>query len=188
MIHFWGDFSFPFSAHHGGAVSQSCARTGFFAFFIRRKTGFLFCGNLLSLDRENDFAQAFIFPSWSLHPGSRSDRAGPGLGRGMWGWLIRYSYVIGRGNTATAYLQAGMIRPVPDATADAVVDVQGGSGRRVPRTPKVSCFACSFCRWQNVNDRKNEERSRLDGEKTTQRPIAEGQGSAENLLGGNIIE
>ena len=108
------------------------------------------------------------------------------VGEGEWGW--KSCYVIGRGNTATAYLQAGMIRPVPGATADAVVDVQGGSGRRVPRTPKVSCFACSFCRWQNVSDRKNEERSRLDGEKTTQRPIAEGQGSAENLLGGNIIE
>ena len=39
-----------------------------------------------------------------------------------------HSYVIGRGNTATAYLQAGMIRPVPDATADAVVDVQAGAG------------------------------------------------------------
>ena len=157
------------------------------AFWFLRGPAFLLCGNLLSLDRENDCVRPFIFPGWSLQSGSRSDRAGPGLGRGMWGCMI-HSYVIGRGNTATAYLQAGMIRPVPDATADAVVDVQGGSGRRVPRTPKVSCFACSFCRWQNVSDRKNEERSRLDGEKTTQRPIAEGQGSAENLLGGNIIE
>ena len=151
------------------------------------KPTFLFCGNLLSLDRENDCARSFIFPGWCVPSGSRSDRAGPGLGRGMWGWLIRYSYVIGRGNTATAYLQAGMIRPVPGATADAVVDVQGGSGRRVPRTPKVSCLSCSFCRWQNVSDRENEERSRLDGEKTTQRPIAEGQGCAGNLLGGDII-
>ena len=99
-----------------------------------------------------------------------------------------HSYVIGRGNTATAYLQAGMIRPVPGATADAVVDVQGGSGRRVPRTPKVSCFACGKREQKKSSCRKNEERSRLDGEKTTQRPIAEGQGSAENLLGGNIIE
>ena len=62
------------------------------------------------------------------------DPIGPalGLGRGMWGCMI-HSYVIGRGNTATAYLQAGMIRPVPDATADAVVDVQvqrtGGESR-----------------------------------------------------------
>ena len=103
------------------------------------------------------------------------------VGEGEWGCMI-HSYVIGRGNTATAYLQAGMIRPVPDATADAVVDVQGGSGRRVPRTPKVSCL---FCR---KRAEKNEERSRLDGGKTTQRSIAEGQGSAENLLGGNIIE
>ena len=48
-----------------------------------------------------------------------------------------HSYVIGRGNTATAYLQAGMIRPIPDATVYAVVDVQGESGRRVLRTPKL---------------------------------------------------
>ena len=44
-----------------------------------------------------------------------------------------HSYVIGRGNTATAYLQAGVIRPAPGATADAVVDVQvqrtGGESR-----------------------------------------------------------
>ena len=52
-----------------------------------------------------------------------------------------HSYVIGRGNTATAYLHAGMIRPVPDATADAVVDVQGGSGRRVPQKPKGFLFS-----------------------------------------------
>ena len=66
------------------------------------------------------------------------DPIGPvlGLGRGMWGGMI-HSYVIGRGNTATAYLQAGMIRPVPGATADAVVDVQGGSGRRVPQEAKL---------------------------------------------------
>ena len=106
------------------------------AFCFLRGPAFLFCGNLLSLDRENSFAQAFIFPGWSLHSGSRSDRAGPGLGRGMWGCMI-HSYVIGRGNTATAYLQAGMIRPVPGATADAVVDVQGGSGRRVPQEAKL---------------------------------------------------
>ena len=55
------------------------------AFCFLRGPAFLFCGNLLSLDRENDCALPFIFPSWSLHPGSRSDRAGPGLGRGMWG-------------------------------------------------------------------------------------------------------
>ena len=64
------------------------------------------------------------------------DLIGPVLGwGGEWGW--KSCYVIGRGNTATAYLQAGMIRPVPDATADAVVDVQGGSGRRVPQEAKL---------------------------------------------------
>ena len=50
----------------------------------------------------------------------------------MWGCMI-HSYVIGRGNTATAYLQAGVIRPAPGPTADAVVDVQvqrtGGESR-----------------------------------------------------------
>ena len=106
------------------------------AFCFLRGPAFLFCGNLLSLDRGTDCARPFIFPGWSLQSGSRSDRAGPGLGRGMWGCMI-HSYVIGRGNTATAYLQAGMIRPVPDATADAVVDVQGGSGRRVPQEAKL---------------------------------------------------
>ena len=135
MIHFWGDFSLSFSAHHGGGCSRNLAsHRPSQAFCFLRGPAFLFCGNLLSLDRENSFAQAFIFPGWSLHSGSRSDRAGPGLGRGMWGCMI-HSYVIGRGNTATAYLQAGMIRPVPGATADAVVDVQGGSGRRVPSQP-----------------------------------------------------
>ena len=114
------------------------------AFCFLRGPAFLFCGNLLSLANQNGCARPFIFPGWFVPSGSRSDRAGPGLGRGRWGW--KSCYVIGRGNTATAYLQAGMIRPVPDATADAVVDVQGGSGRRVPRTPKVSCFACGKTR------------------------------------------
>ena len=121
------------------------------------------------------------------------DPIGPalGLGRGMWGWLIRYSYVIGRGNTATAYLQAGMIRPVPGATADAVVDVQGGSGRRVPQKPKGFLFSpaektrtTKSLRWHEGGE------GNAPGwvERNAQRPIAEGQGSAENLLGGNIIE
>ena len=140
---FLGGFFFSFFLpRHGGRSPQGAPGLGFSLDFSGGGPTFLFCGNLLSLDRGNGFAQAFIFPGWFVHSGSRSDRPGPGLGRGMWGWLIRYSYVIGRGNTATAYLQAGMIRPVPDATADAVVDVQGGSGRRVPRTPKVSCLSC----------------------------------------------
>ena len=77
----------------------------------------------------------FILPGWSslLVP----DPIGPVLGwGGEWGWLI-HSYVIGRGNTATAYLHAGVIRPAPGPTADAVVDVQGGSGRRVPQEAKL---------------------------------------------------
>ena len=56
-----------------------------------------------------------------------------------------HSYVIGRGNTATAYLQAGMIRPVPDATADAVVDVQvqrtGGESRLKDEEVVLFCLA-----------------------------------------------
>ena len=44
-----------------------------------------------------------------------------------------HSYVIGRGNTATAYLQAGKIRPFPATNRSAVVDVQSlADGRRVP--------------------------------------------------------
>ena len=56
-----------------------------------------------------------------------------------------HSYVIGRGNTATAYLQAGMIRPVPGATADAVVDVQvqrtGGESRLKDEEVVLFCLA-----------------------------------------------
>ena len=142
---FLGGFFFIFfRPPRWGRSLKAAPGPGFSLDFSGGGPAFLLCGNLLSLDRENGFAQAFIFPSWSLHSGSRSDRAGPGLGRGMWGW--KSCYVIGRGNTATAYLQAGMIRPVPGATADAVVDVQGGSGRRVPRTRKVSCFACGKTR------------------------------------------
>ena len=49
-----------------------------------------------------------------------------------------HSYVIGRGNTATAYLHAGVIRPAPGPTADAVVDVQAALGRRVPGEATLS--------------------------------------------------
>ena len=134
---FLGGFLFSFFLPHlRGRSLKAAPGLGFSPVLSGGRPTFLFCGNLLSLDRENDCARPFIFPGWSLHPGSRSDRAGPGLGRGMWGCMI-HSYVIGRGNTATAYLQAGMIRPVPGATADAVVDVQGGSGRRVPQEAKL---------------------------------------------------
>ena len=107
----------------------------------------------------------------------------------MWGW--KSCYVIGRGNTATAYLQAGMIRPVPGATADAVVDVQGGSGRRVPQKPKGFLFSpaektrtTKSLRWHEGGE------GNAPGwvERNAQRPIAEGQGSAENLLGGKYFE
>ena len=60
-----------------------------------------------------------------------------------------HSYVIGRGNTATAYLQAGMIRPVPGATADAVVDVQvqrtGGESRLKDKLEPESKKPVSEC-------------------------------------------
>ena len=130
---FLGGFFFIFFLpRHGGRSPQAAPGLGFSLDFSGGKPTFLLCGNLLSLDRGNGFAQAFIFPGWFVPSGSRSDRAGPGLGRGCWGWLI-HSYVIGRGNTATAYLQAGVIRPAPGPTADAVVDVQvqrtGGESR-----------------------------------------------------------
>ena len=87
-----------------------------------------------------------------------------------------HSYVIGRGNTATAYLQAGMIRPVPGATADAVVDVQvqrtGGESRL--KDERVVLFS-----WRknarSVPAGREDGHSRLDGEETLQRPNAEGR-------------
>ena len=101
-----------------------------------------------------------------------------------------HSYVIGRGNTATAYLQAGMIRPVPGATADAVVDVQvqrtGGESRL--KDERVVLFFLAEKRAERTCGGKEDGHSRLDGEETLQRPNAEGRCSAENLLGGNIIE
>ena len=122
---FLGGFFFSFFLPHlRGRSLKAAPGLGFSPVLSGERPTFLFCGNLLSLDRENDCARPFIFPSWCVPSGSRSDRAGPGLGRGMWGWLI-HSYVIGRGNTATAYLQAGKIRPFPATNRSAVVDVQG---------------------------------------------------------------
>ena len=98
-----------------------------------------------------------------------------------------HSYVIGRGNTATAYLQAGMIRPVPGPTADAVVDVQvqrtGGESRL--KDERVVLFCLAEKRAERTCGGNEDGHSRLDGEETLQRPNAEGQCSAENILGGN---
>ena len=83
---FLGGFFFIFFLpRHGGRSPQGAPGLGFSLDFSGGGPTFLFCGNLLSLDRGNGFAQAFIFPGWFVHSGSRSDRAGPGLGRGMWG-------------------------------------------------------------------------------------------------------
>ena len=83
---FLGGFFFSFfQPPRWGRSPKAAPGLGFSLDFSGGKPTFLLCGNLLSLDRENDCALPFIFPSWSLHPGSRSDRAGPGLGRGMWG-------------------------------------------------------------------------------------------------------
>ena len=80
---FLGGFFFSFFHPRTGERSRkSASHRPSQAFCFLREPVFLFCGNLLSLDRENDCVRPFIFPSWSLHPGSRSDRAGPGLGRG----------------------------------------------------------------------------------------------------------
>ena len=105
----------------------------------------------------------------------------------MWGW--KSCYVIGRGNTATAYLQAGVIRPAPDATADAVVDVQvqrtGGESRL--KDEEVVLF---FLAEKRAERTCGEEKTTTPGwvERNAQRPIAEGQRSAENLLGGKYFE
>ncbi len=65
-----------------GRARKSASHRPSQAFSFLRGPVFLLCGNLLSLDRGNDCARPFIFPGWSLQSGSRSDRAGPGLGRG----------------------------------------------------------------------------------------------------------
>ncbi len=80
---FLGGFFFSFFIPHlRGRSLKAAPGLGFSLDFSGGKPAFLFCGNLLSLDRENGFVQAFIFPGWSLHSGSRSDRAGPGIGEG----------------------------------------------------------------------------------------------------------
>ena len=80
---FLGGFFFIFfRPPRRGRSPQAAPGLGFSLDFSGGKPTFLLCGNLLSLDRENGFAQAFIFPGWSLHSGSRSDRAGPGIGEG----------------------------------------------------------------------------------------------------------
>ena len=86
----WGDdpflggffFSF-FRPPRWGRSLKAAPGPGFSLDFSGGGPAFLLCGNLLSLDRENDCARPFIFPGWSLQSGSRSDRAGPGLGRGV---------------------------------------------------------------------------------------------------------
>ena len=40
MIHFWGDFSLSFSAHHGGAISQPGFTPAFAGIFISARAGF----------------------------------------------------------------------------------------------------------------------------------------------------
>ena len=40
MIHFWGDFSLSFSAHHGGAISQPGFTPAFAGIFVSARAGF----------------------------------------------------------------------------------------------------------------------------------------------------
>ena len=80
---FLGGFFFIFFRHARRGRSRNLAsHRPSQAFWFLRGPAFLLCGNLLSLDRGNDCARPFIFPSWCVPSGSRSDRAGPGLGRG----------------------------------------------------------------------------------------------------------
>ncbi len=164
---FGGIFLYLFPPTTAGRSRTLASHRPSQAFSFLRGPAFLLCGNLLSLDRGNGCALPFIFPGWCVPSGSRSDRAGPGLWRGCWGCMI-HSYVVGRGNTATAYLQAGMIRPVPDATADAVVDVQAEAGGESRRSRRVSCFLLRRKRGQRrvcVERGRSGKRSRLGGEK-----------------------
>ena len=90
---FLGGFFFIFfHPPRRGRSPQAAPGLGFSLDFSGGKPTFLLCGNLLSLDRGNGFAQAFIFPVWFHKSGSRSDRAGPGIGEGDVGMeiLLRY--------------------------------------------------------------------------------------------------
>ena len=96
---FLGGFFFGFfRPATEGRSRKSASHRPLQAFCFLRGPAFLLCGNLLSLDRGNDCARPFIFPGWCVPSGSRSDRAGPGLGRGC-----------GDGNPAT--LSEGGIQP-----------------------------------------------------------------------------
>ena len=120
----------------GGAVSQPGFTPAFAGIFVSARAGFFILRELAEFGYMKRFctsvhSSSLVCPLWFPIRSGRS-----WVGEGDVGCMI-HSYVIGRGNTATAYLQAGMIRPVPGATADAVVDVQGGSGRRVPQEAKL---------------------------------------------------
>ena len=97
-----------------------------------------------------------------------------------------HSYVIGRGNTATAYLQAGVIRPAPGPTADAVVDVQvqrtGGESRL--KDEEVVLF---FLAEKRAERTYGEEKMATPGwteKKRSSAPMRRGS-VPQNLLGGN---
>ena len=80
---FLGGFFFSFFLPTAGGALATWLHTGLRRHFpFCGGPAFLFCGNLLSLDRGNGCARSFAFPSWLLHPGSRSNRAGPGIGEG----------------------------------------------------------------------------------------------------------
>ena len=90
---FLGGFLFGFFIPaRRGRSPQAAPGLGFSLVLSGGKPTFLFCGNLLSLDRENDCARSFVFPGWCVPSGSRSDRAGPGIGEGVLGMeiLLRY--------------------------------------------------------------------------------------------------
>ena len=92
MIHFWGDFCLTFSAHHGGAVSESCARTGFFACFIRRKAHFFILRELAEFGYMKRFCTS-VHSSWLVSPSwfpIRSGRSWVGVGDVGMEILLRY--------------------------------------------------------------------------------------------------
>ena len=180
---FLGGFFFIFFLpRHGGRSPQAAPGLGFSLDFSGGKPTFLLCGNLLSLDRGNGFAQAFIFPGWFVPSGSRSDRAGPGLGRGS-----------GDGNPAT--LSEGGIQPQH-------ISKPGSNDRTMPRRSNGAgvCLVKEdstkdFLGAQPLTRSWTYRQARAASPEPASlswagHPNAEcgRQRTAENLLGGNIIE
>ena len=104
-----------------------------------------------------------------------------------------HSYVIGRGNTATAYLQAGKIRPFPATNRSAVVDVQSlADGRRVSSGGRKRFLVFSeektrACECRRLTDGENKEASSSRRAENRRLNADRQRGSAEYIWEGNNL-